>query len=396
MSSELVIRTVKYETGEHVALLAYGRLGPPLVESLHFNIVCYRNRGCTVATQRQVMLGLREALAFFSERNIDVIKRAAAHDFLSTDELTALLARCRKSRDEKRSRLVSGHYALMRFRICIAYVKWKAESVIDRSSGAKLRTAALKALEAFERRAQALVPGARIGDEPVSGEILGLDAAQRSLFDKAITPDDPHNPFPPEHQYRIYASLLLLRELGPRAGELLGAKISDIVYRKGETFIRIVRRPDDPEDTRKVPAVTKTNSRLLILSPELACVLDKWLTEHRTDLGRYPLARNHSYICVNHKGAALTGGGLRYILKQIEKRHPSLAHLHPHLLRHTWNDVWVESANRDGVDFDLNTRDQKYAMGWSTESKMPGRYSRRAVRDSTNRRLLKLQTSRGE
>lgn len=112
--------------------------------------------------------------------------------------------------------------------------------------------------------------------------------------------------------------LLLLRELGSRAGEPLGAKISDIVYQNGETFIRIVRRPDDPEDMQEVPAVTKTNSRLRQLSPDLARLLDIWLTEHRTDLNQYPLARNHPYICVNHKGAALTGAGLRYIFKQIE------------------------------------------------------------------------------
>lgn len=182
----------------------------------------------------------------------------------------------------------------------------------------------------------------------------------------------------------------------PRTGELLGVKISDIVHQNRETFVRIVRRPDDPEDTRKVPAATKTNSRLLQLSPHLERLLDSWLTEHRADLNRYPQARDHSFICVNQKGGQLTGGGLRYILKQIEQRHPSLGRLHPHRLRHTWNDEWVENAARDGVDFKLSTRDQKYAMGWSTESKMPARYSKRAIRDSTNRRLLKLQQSRGK
>lgn len=216
MSSALVIRTVKYETGERVAFLAPGRFGPPHVESLHFNIVRYRNKGCTVATQQQMMLGLREVLSFLRERGIDVIQRVAEHRFLSTDELTALMAWCRRPVDKKGSAVVSSPYALMRFRVGVAYIKWKAESVIDRASGAKFRTAALKAQEAFERRARALEPASRVGDEPVTGEILGLDAAQLALFQRAITPGDPHNPFLPEHQFRIYLPLLLLRELGPR------------------------------------------------------------------------------------------------------------------------------------------------------------------------------------
>lgn len=111
MSSELVIHTVRYATGEHVAFIAHGRLGPPHVESLHFNIVRYRNKGCTVATQRQVMLGLREVLSFLREREIDVIQRVAEHRFLSTDELMTLTAKCRKPRDRKRSAVVSGRYA---------------------------------------------------------------------------------------------------------------------------------------------------------------------------------------------------------------------------------------------------------------------------------------------
>jgi hypothetical protein len=61
------------------------------------------------------------------------------------------------------------------------------------------------------------------------------------------------------------------------------------------------------------------------------------------------------------------------------------------MLRHDWNDRWTELAGESGWDAAEAEKDQKYAMGWSSSSKMPERYSKRALQKRTNDRIAILQ-----
>jgi hypothetical protein len=75
----------------------------------------------------------------------------------------------------------------------------------------------------------------------------------------------------------------------------------------------------------------------------------------------------------------------------LRERHPSLGGLVNHMLRHDWNERWVEMGGECGWDPTEAEKDQKYAMGWSTISKMPNLYGNRAIRKRSNARVLAMQ-----
>ncbi len=387
----LSVRTVRLDSGERTALLTHGPLGLPVLRAVEFVVMTMRPKSHKLSTTRHSLRGLALGLSFFSELGIDLVKRAAQRRFLSRAELVALSERCRVSEDE--SRAVDPHYAATRFRVCTDYVKWIAEPVIARITDESKQVAALKALESFEKRAKSAAPRADAVDGHVPGERLGLTPEQRELFLRAILPGDEANPYSEELQVRNYAMLLLAYELGPRAGEIRGLKVQDFDFSTVPASVTIHRRPNDPDDTRPTPAAAKTLARILHMDDKLRDAIDIWLTHHRSNRELFPAARKTPYAFVNYRGEAISDRGLRMIVSKLITRHPSLAPLFLHLFRHDWNDRFNEVNGGNGDNFAELDADQKYAMGWSPNSKMPLLYGKRSIRESANRRIVRMQQS---
>jgi integrase len=390
--SPLRVRTFLMDSGERMAILAYGRFGPPVVPVALYAL-WLRAQGYALASMRNALRAVALGLGVFADLRIDLVKRAAQRRFLSSDELIALADRCRESEPELGSRMVDPHYARTRYLTCIDYVKHVTEPVIARISEAREHDAAIIALVRFEKRAKWFAPRADLPDTNEDGgpkERLGMTPAQRELFLRVIKPGDPGNPYGPKLQVRNCAMLTLAYRLGPRAGEMLGLKCADLDFSVYPANVTIHRRHDDPDERRKNPATTKTNPRMLQLDDDLRDMLDDWISHHRSDRKNFPHARKHPYIFVNYRGEQLTDRGLRKIVKKLEKQYPQLAPLFPHILRHDWNDRWNESRE-DSTSPAEDLRDQKDAMGWSQKSKMPLRYGKRSIRNSTNRKIARMQ-----
>ena len=49
--------------------------------------------------------------------------------------------------------------------------------------------------------------------------------------------------------------------------------------------------------------------------------------------------------------------------------------LHPHLLRHKWNEIFEANAKAQGYSPDQIEDLRKYAMGWAADSKMAALYN---------------------
>jgi integrase len=77
-----------------------------------------------------------------------------------------------------------------------------------------------------------------------------------------VEPDHPENPFEPKVRFRNYLIIRLLLDLGIRRGELLGIRVEDCRLGSNGT-VTVHRRPDDPDDPRKVQPSSKTEARLL-------------------------------------------------------------------------------------------------------------------------------------
>lgn len=390
--SGLTVRSFRLKSGERMALLTHGPLGLPVVPVAHYGMVRLRAAGLKLPSIRQALRAVGLGLNLFTELRIDLVKRAAQRRFLSSAELIALADRCRISVPELGSRPVAPHYSATRYFTCIDYVKWVAEPVLARITDGHEHAAALEALVRFEKRANSLAPRVDAADGVVPGERLGMTPEQRELFVQAIQPGNPTNPYSEKLQGRNAAMLGLAYELGPRAGEILGLKCSDFDFSVQPATVTIHRRHDDPDDLRPDPASTKTNSRIIELDDDLRDLLDAWITKGRSKREHFPNARKTPFAFVNYRGNALSDRGLRKIVKELERRHPSLAPLFPHLLRHDWNDRWNELNAESGDDATV-VRDQKYLMGWSSKSTMPLRYGKRSIRTSANKRLARMQSS---
>ncbi|MBP4046617.1 tyrosine-type recombinase/integrase [Chromobacterium violaceum] len=387
------IREVRMQSGEHIPLLVSGSpLGLPVPLATRYVLTQFRPKGLKVSSIRQRLSALALAYTFFAKHGIQLDERAAKRQFLSQEELVALSDYCRRTQKNGTQRVVGPGYAALRFRVATDYIRWVSEPIISRIVDDSRRDAALGALQSFLKRAHTVAPApGRPDASVVSGERLGFTPEQRALFLRVIEPGCCDNPFRPQLQFRNYVMFQLEFELGPRGGELLGLKTRDVDFSVEPASLTIHRRHDDPEDPRTSAPATKTLGRLLLLDAKLRDLLDEWITHHRANRQQFPAAAKHPYLFVNYRGEPLGSRGFRLIVETLRRHHPVLAGLCHHLLRHDWNDRWVELSEEEGSDPEISLRDQRYAMGWSPTSTMPFRYARRAIRNAANKKLLRMQ-----
>ena len=258
-----------------------------------------------------------------------------------------------------------------RVRFVAAYLGWLASH--SRAAGSQqLLRDTVKALDAR----------AKAGTRQPSDPRKGLSPEQRDRLFAVIDPSSPDNPFRSEAvRYRNLAVVACLDETGMRRGELCGLKIPDIDFKK--LTISIHRRPPDPQDPRQQKPKTKSAARPVPIRPELADILFAYLSDWRR---AEPGARMHGYVFVSHAGirpgAPLTPRSVGNVFDALER--VLGFDLHPHLLRHTWNDRFSaaidgKARRGDRTPEASEERIRNFLMGWSPDSKMAAVYTRRHV-----------------
>ncbi|WP_455154032.1 tyrosine-type recombinase/integrase [Cupriavidus campinensis] len=390
------IREVRIETGERLPILVQGGpLGLPVQGVLQYTLTRLRARGLRRSSVRQRLDALALALDFLSSRGIDVVARTATQDYLSLEELVALADECRAPKQLKSSKTIVGAaLAAVRYSTAIDFIVWTAEPVIGRILDPRSRESANTSLQRFLRRARSVAPKARGLGSTIDGERHGLLDEQRDLFLRVIRPGDTGNPFSANMRVRNYALLLLAYKLGARTGEIRGLKKVDLNFETQPAELFIVPRYNDIDDGRQDPAAAKTNGRMLYIDTELAFALEAWLKD-RSVRERWPRANRNPYVFVNRFGDAMEGRGYRKIIETLRDHHPDLGAICHHVLRHDWNDRWISMMEDDSIEFEKAQQEQRYAMGWSNQSKMPLRYAKQAIAKAANNRILKLQTRSG-
>jgi integrase len=112
---------------------------------------------------------------------------------------------------------------------------------------------------------------------------------------------------------------------------------------------------------------------------------------------RFLPSQTHDYVFVSEKNSKGTIG-LPLSLKALNAIFYVLSealgfHIHPHLLRHKWNEIFDEEGDRKGVDPLLLEDIRKYAMGWSQHSTMAQLYNEKRLAQKT-RELSKAHQSK--
>jgi len=229
---------------------------------------------------------------------------------------------------------------------------------------------------------------AKINNDPRFTTPKGLYKAQQDDLLEAIKPDSPNNPWKNERFIRVRNQLIvqLMLATGPRRGGVLGIQTNDFDPLTGR--MPIVRRKDDPDDSRRVQTGNKKGASLISLNYGLIQTRKIYLILRHKLLVRKN--RQTPYLIISSEGAPLEQSSLNYIIRSLRGIH-GLEDIHPHLLRHTWASNFVEDGVAAGVDTDTIEDDLRWLGGWSERSDMPSHYTSAYRHRSAEKRSLELQ-----
>ena len=251
------------------------------------------------------------------------------------------------------------------------FLKWSLDSE-NRGGRCVL---SLEQLTAERQRMEEFFRSFRVGARP-STRIEPLEEADIEAIRRAIGPrrdSGGHLLFPSvfscHTQLRNWLMFEVALELGIRRGELLKLRL-DSLPRAAEEGIRILRRPDDPHDSRSKEPAVKTAERVIPSSRDLRRAVQMYLTS-LPPLGR--VSGKSSYLFVTRSGNPVSIDTADDIIAAIG-RVSNVTPLSWHRLRHTWAERMAElfADQPNGMDRLV------YLGGWSNPLSAR-HYIRRAV-----------------
>jgi integrase len=197
------------------------------------------------------------------------------------------------------------------------------------------------------------------------------------------SPNNPwRNPFV-QRRNELIAKWLLAT--GARRGEILGLTLPDFDRRTGK--ISIQRRQDNKRDPRPRQPNAKTLSRSAMVNENLIVLGERYLKDRR----EISAARKNDFFFVAVDGSPLSLSSVTEMFVDIRRRHPELGDISAHTLRHTWNEMFSDKADRLGLTETEEADTRRVLMGWANNSKMPALYTRRRTRALADKTSLEMQ-----
>jgi len=414
-----VVRQVVFSSGERLPMLCARATGLPQFEATLYSLTELRAKGLASATIQQALRSVA-VLEFVLERaGVNLGARLNEGKLLEANEIEQLASVCRRSLgaltvgQEESRRPISGSKV-----VSLEKVRMRPARAVDADELVSAETTAIRLFYIrnylqWRLHAHLLKIGQRhptfsgllkIGEIvlKILGERMprlcrrnpeqqreGLSAEALDLLISVVEPDSPRNPWRDAHsRQRNALAIRWLIEVGVRAGELLGIKISDIDFQKNEVFI--TRNADDPDDPRALQPLTKTKSRLLPLSDDLAVQTRRYIMGTRRAVKG---ARRHQFLFVaSSSGAPLTYIALAKAFCTLRRSCTELpGDLTAHVLRHTWNGNFSDQVDAQRIAPEVEQKIRSRLMGWSETSGTAAIYTRRHVRRKSNEALLAMQ-----
>lgn len=350
-------------------------------------------------TRKKYAYELKFLYSFFMENGIDLVERVACGSFLSIEEIDDYIRACKfyvdteddnkdstvVSLTDKRIRdaihatsnsqpEVSAHTFNQRLNRLKAYIEFlyvchhydRAETDQQISTDAQFNK--------FKLYISSVISHSRKDNTVVKDPFESVISANK-FFDllEIIKERSPNNPFKSSKlRNQIIAQILI--DTGVRVGAVLKLKVSDLVDDWGNPRFRLTRTPNDPTDTRRLPAANKTKALSVSISCDLMKLIKLYIETVRNST---PNAHEHDFVFISEKGKTI-GKPISYnaIHKVIKTFGDAIEiALHPHLLRHKWNEIFEDTAKKKGFSADKIEDLRKYAMGWVEDSKMASVYN---------------------
>lgn len=350
-------------------------------------------------TRKKYAYELKFLYCFFMENSIDLVERVACGTFLSIEEIDNYIRACKfyvdAEDDNKDSNVisltdkrirdaihatsssqpeVSAHTFNQRLNRLKAYIEFlyvchhydKAETEQQISTDDQFNK--------FKLYISSVISSSR-KDNTVVKDAFEAAIPSDKFFEllDVIKERSPNNPFKSSRlRNQIIAQILI--DTGVRVGAVLKLKVSDLVDDWDNPRFRLTRTPNDPTDIRRLPAANKTKALSISISRDLMKLIKLYIETVRSSTSN---AHKHDFVFISEKGKSI-GNPISYnathkIINTFGQR-IGIA-LHPHLLRHKWNEIFEDKAREKGFSADKVEDLRKYAMGWVEDSKMASVYN---------------------
>lgn len=418
MSARYQVRTIKFASGERFPLLIDRASGKPLFDPTTFLVTQMRSAGLATATMTQAARAIMAGLQIFEHQGVDFSSRLREGRMLELGEITELAEKMylpleqidalipasatknvaprvvsikrshKRTQTAPNSKLLQGGSAGIRLLYFRNYLSWLTKRyILSQTINSSSTERLLLIQENFWDSVSERIPKDRGRSTQNAREGLSEEVMHRALA--VIDQSSPENPWKNKHaRARNELIFRLLHNLGIRRSEALILEVADFNFRLNEVLI--ARRPDDPTETRLDAPNAKTRDRLLPLSNELANMVRNYITKVRSQI---PGARKHGKLLVaTGTGSPLTKSAMNKIFVELRTRVPDLPdELHPHIMRHTWNDDFSKLMQEKKVSREDEVRMRNQQMGWSENSKTAATYLNRFIREEANKASLEMQ-----
>lgn len=370
------------------------RFGMPVDWPVVYAAVSLRGRSLMLSTMRKEMDAVCLLHNWCAGRKISLDQRIESLSLFGLDEIEALrvafradlrTARKRANGDRRKNLpdvVGNGHWR-NRLQSAADYLVWRAGNVLLKLD--------IRDPRRFEARLMVdKLHEWIVGDIPVwENDLLeGLSGEVREILVRAITAEDPSNPFTQRHQIRNEALWLLYIDAGVRKSEALGVKTRHLRLGGDDPGLTIHRNADDPEDPRAQQPVTKTKAHPVQFSDRLLVALDRFVVDDRPN---YPKARSSPFLFLSQQGNPLSIGAVDAMCLQLRTVPGIPKDFATHINRRTWNDKFGDSAEDLGLDAETEKKARNQAMGWSRNSDQGARYGRRGTRKRVERIMGNMQ-----
>ncbi|WP_312938380.1 site-specific integrase [Stutzerimonas nitrititolerans] len=342
-------------------------------------------------------------LRYFSKRNINLVERVASGECISQKEYMQFYDACLLNNEYKDHAFEIKSFDLdskyLR-NIIVANQKGIARVACETLQGRvrRLRQFLVWLFEQFHEtqnvseavadRYSRLVSKIKLDEEGVGRNrsqkigqpdesVISDDVFMRML--EIVKPSSPNNPYKAS-KIRNYLIVNLLAQSGIRRGALAKLKISDFNFFGTYDQVSIYRSGNDSTDTRAEKPNQKTKAHFATIDPGLMMQVKFYIDQIRI---LYPRAQFHDFLLISENDSKGTAGqplSLKAINAIFQKLSRTLKfNVHPHLLRHKWNELLDKEGERQGVDRALLEDVRKYAMGWSQTSNMAVVYNEKRL-----------------
>jgi integrase len=180
----------------------------------------------------------------------------------------------------------------------------------------------------------------------------GLSEAEAQYLTNLLNPDNS-NVFGRDSAVRArnYVLTILMLNYGLRPGEALSLRVEDVEF-GAISAIRILRRPQDPNDKRRPRPQIKRNGRVMpIDDPHFIKILDRYILQEREVL-EAKSDKETDYLILSDEGQPLSQSSVTQFFQILRYRYPDdlPSHLTAKALRHTFSSFMEKSLRALGME----------------------------------------------